>query len=114
MVIGESLAGVPVATLHRQPIRDWGRIVKRAMDVGISAVLLFLLAPLLAGLALAIRLDSPGPALFRQPRQGFSDNVFELLKFRTMRHDPEAPLRAGPRQRWPRHGARALAAPHQP
>ena len=92
MVIGESLAGVPVATLHRQPIRDWGRIVKRAMDVGVSALLLFLLAPLLAGLALAIRLDSPGPALFRQPRQGFSDDVFELLKFRTMRHDPGAPF----------------------
>ena len=49
MVIGESLAGIPLATLHRQPIRDWGRIVKRAMDVGISALLLFLLAPLLAG-----------------------------------------------------------------
>jgi putative colanic acid biosynthesis UDP-glucose lipid carrier transferase len=54
--------------------------------------MLFLLAPLLAGLALAIRLDSPGPALYRQPRQGFSDDVFELLKFRTMRHDPGAPF----------------------
>jgi Undecaprenyl-phosphate glucose phosphotransferase len=92
MVIGESLAGVPVATLHRQPIRDWGRIAKRAIDVGVSAALLFLLAPLLAALALAIRLDSPGPALFRQPRQGFKDDVFELLKFRTMRHDPAAPF----------------------
>ena len=92
MVFGENLAGVPVATLHRQPIRDWGRIAKRAMDVGLSAVLLILLAPLLAGLALAIRLDSPGPALFRQPRQGFNDKAFELLKFRTMRHDPGAPF----------------------
>jgi polysaccharide biosynthesis protein PslA len=88
MVISESLAGVPVAILHRQPIRDWGRIVKRTLDLAVSALMLFLLAPLLAGLALAIRLDSPGPALFRQPRQGFSDDVFELLKFRTMRHDP--------------------------
>jgi Undecaprenyl-phosphate glucose phosphotransferase len=92
MVLGESLAGVPVATLHRQPLRDWGRIIKRGLDIGVSAVMLFLLAPLLAGLALAIRLDSPGPALFRQPRQGFSDDVFELLKFRTMRHDPGAPF----------------------
>jgi Undecaprenyl-phosphate glucose phosphotransferase len=92
MVIGESMAGIPVATLHRQPIRDWGRIAKRVIDVGVSAVLLILLAPLLAALALAIRLDSPGPALFRQPRQGFKDNVFELLKFRTMRHDPAAPF----------------------
>jgi Undecaprenyl-phosphate glucose phosphotransferase len=92
LMIGESLAGVSVATLHRQPIRDWGRIVKRALDIGVSALMLFLLAPLLAGLALAIRLDSPGPALYRQPRQGFSDDVFELLKFRTMRHDPGAPF----------------------
>jgi Undecaprenyl-phosphate glucose phosphotransferase len=90
MVIGESLAGVPVATLHRQPIRDWGRIAKRAIDVGLSLVLLFLLAPLLAGIALAIRLDSPGPALFRQLRQGFNHDSFVLLKFRTMRHDPSA------------------------
>ena len=65
IVLGESLAGVPVATIHRQPIRDWGRIAKRAMDVGLSVVLLFLLASLLAAIALAIRLDSPGPALFR-------------------------------------------------
>jgi Undecaprenyl-phosphate glucose phosphotransferase len=92
LVIGESLAGVSVATLHRQPIRDWGRIVKRALDLGVSALMLFLLAPLLAALALAIRLDSPGPALYRQRRQGFSDDVFELLKFRTMRHDPGAPF----------------------
>jgi Undecaprenyl-phosphate glucose phosphotransferase len=92
MVIGETLAGVPVATLHRQPIRDWGRVAKRAIDIGLSALLLFLLAPLLAGIALAIRLDSPGPALFRQARQGFNDDGFELLKFRTMRHDPAAPF----------------------
>jgi Undecaprenyl-phosphate glucose phosphotransferase len=92
MALGDSVAGVPVATLHRQPIRDWGRIAKRIIDVGVSAVLLIPLAPLLAALALAIRLDSPGPALFRQPRQGFKDDVFELLKFRTMRHDPAAPF----------------------
>jgi Undecaprenyl-phosphate glucose phosphotransferase len=92
MVIGESLAGVPVAILHRQPIRDWGRIAKRAMDIGLSAVLLILLAPFLAAIALAIRLDSPGPAVFRQRRQGFNHDAFELLKFRTMRHDPGAPF----------------------
>jgi Undecaprenyl-phosphate glucose phosphotransferase len=92
MVLVESLAGIPVATLHRQPIRDWGRVAKRAIDVGLSALMLVLLWPLLLGLALAIKLDSPGPALFRQPRQGFNDNVFELLKFRTMRHDPDGPF----------------------
>jgi putative colanic acid biosynthesis UDP-glucose lipid carrier transferase len=62
------------------------------MDISLSAILLVLLAPLLAAIALAIRRDSPGPALFRQPRHGFNHDVFELLKFRTMRHDPGAPF----------------------
>ena len=53
-----------VATI-RQPIRDWGRIAKRLMDLGVSASLLLLLALPMAVLALAIRLESPGPALFR-------------------------------------------------
>jgi lipopolysaccharide/colanic/teichoic acid biosynthesis glycosyltransferase len=57
MVLGERLAGVPVATLRRAPIRDWGRIVKRVMDVTLSAILLVALAPLLAAIALAIRWD---------------------------------------------------------
>jgi Undecaprenyl-phosphate glucose phosphotransferase len=92
LVVRERLAGVPVATIRRQPIRDWGRVMKRAMDLGVSALLLLLLALPMAGLALAIRLDSPGPALFRQRRLGFNQGEFDMLKFRTMRHDPGAPL----------------------
>jgi Undecaprenyl-phosphate glucose phosphotransferase len=92
MVMTERLAGVPVATIRRQPIRDWGRIAKRAMDLGVSAPLLILLALPMAVTALAIRLESPGPALFRQRRLGFNQGEFEMLKFRTMRHDPRAPL----------------------
>jgi polysaccharide biosynthesis protein PslA len=92
MVMTERLAGVPVATIRRQPIRDWGRIAKRAMDLGVSAPLLILLALPMAVIALAIRLESPGPALFRQRRLGFNQGEFEMLKFRTMRHDPRAPL----------------------
>ena len=92
LVVRERLAGVPVATIRRQPIRDWGRVLKRAMDLGASALLLFLLALPMAGLALAIRLESPGPALFRQRRLGFNQGEFDMLKFRTMRHDPGAPL----------------------
>jgi putative colanic acid biosynthesis UDP-glucose lipid carrier transferase len=92
MVIGERFAGVPVATLHRQPIRDWARLAKRAIDLAFSAALLVLLALPMLLIALAIRLESPGPVLFRQQRQGFDHGVFELLKFRTMRHDPQAPF----------------------
>ena len=92
LVVRERLAGVPVATIRRQPIRDWGRVLKRGMDLGASALLLLLLALPMAGLALAIRLESPGPALFRQRRLGFNQGEFDMLKFRTMRHDPGAPL----------------------
>ncbi|MGH6903746.1 MAG: sugar transferase, partial [Geminicoccaceae bacterium] len=92
MVIGERLAGVPIATLHRQPIRDWGRLAKRTIDLVLGATALALLALPMALIALAIKLDSPGPVLFRQQRQGCDHDVFELLKFRTMRHDPDAPF----------------------
>ena len=92
MVVRERLAGIPVATIQRQPIRDWGRIAKRVMDFGVSTLLLLLLALPMAAIALAIRLESPGPALFRQRRQGFNQGEFDMFKFRTMRHDPSAPL----------------------
>ena len=90
----DKLGGLVSATLTnpRLSIPTGDDRLRLDFDIGVSALMLFLLAPLLAGLALAIRLDSPGPALYRQPRQGFSDDVFELLKFRTMRHDPDAPF----------------------
>lgn len=67
---------------------------KRALDVACSSLALILLSPLLALVALAVRLDSPGPVLFRQKRVGQGGRVFELLKFRTMVEDAEARLAA--------------------
>ncbi len=58
----------------------------RVLDVGLSAILLIVLAPLLALIALAIRLDSRGPVLFRQRRFGRDQKPFVVTKFRTMRH----------------------------
>lgn len=58
---------------------------KRALDLGIALPLLVLLAPLMAGIALLIRLESKGPALFRQTRTGICGRAFRILKFRTMR-----------------------------
>jgi undecaprenyl phosphate N,N'-diacetylbacillosamine 1-phosphate transferase len=63
-------------------------LVKRVFDVLVSGLLLVVLAPLLAGLAAAIRLTSAGPALFRQERAGQAGRPFTFYKFRTMR--PEA------------------------
>lgn len=64
----------------------------RALDVLCSVLALFLLAPLLLSITFAIRLTSPGPALFRQTRYGLNATPFEILKFRTMESnagDPE-------------------------
>ena len=59
--------------------------LRGGLDGLVAAVLLVLLAPVLAVLALLIRLDSPGPALFRQTRTGQNGRTFRIYKFRTMR-----------------------------
>ncbi|MBM5796677.1 MAG: sugar transferase [Cyanobacteria bacterium K_Offshore_0m_m2_072] len=69
------------------------RALKRGADLVFSALLLLLLAPLLLLLALAVRLDSPGPLLFRQQRVGLGGMTFSMLKFRSMVAD--APLLGG-------------------
>ncbi len=69
--------------------------LKRFADVVLSLLLLVATAPLLIILAIAIRLDSPGPALFRQDRAGLFGRRFTILKFRSMRIDAES--QAGPR-----------------
>lgn len=61
--------------------------LKRLMDIVIGSLALLILALPLALIALLIKLDSPGPAIFRQPRHGFNNRVFDVLKFRTMRTD---------------------------
>ena len=61
------------------------RAVKRIFDISVAAVALVLLAPLLAGIAIAVRLSAPGPALYRSLRLGVGGGTFEMLKFRTMR-----------------------------
>lgn len=72
----------------------WRRFGKRAFDIVVSAIALALLAPFLIVLTIAVRLSSPGPALFRQERVGQGFRPFRILKFRTMVVD--APTRGGP------------------
>ena len=64
-------------------------VLKRALDVTVAGVALVLLAPLLLVLAALIRLDSPGPALFRQTRLGRHGRSFTMYKLRTMRSDAD-------------------------
>ena len=90
-------AGAAVPEHYAAPLSSRGARLKRALDLALGGPALLLLLPLMAAVALAIRRDSPGPALFRQHRVGCDGRVFEMYKFRTMYHQPEqaeAALRA--------------------
>jgi exopolysaccharide production protein ExoY len=65
---------------------------KRALDIGVAATALVVLAPLFVVVALAVKLSSPGPVLFRQERVGAGGRTFGIWKFRSMRVDAEAYL----------------------
>jgi lipopolysaccharide/colanic/teichoic acid biosynthesis glycosyltransferase len=67
-------------------------VQKRTFDLLFGCLFLVLLAPAMAAIALAIRIDSPGPVLFRQRRLGFNNNVITVFKFRSMRHELSDPL----------------------
>jgi exopolysaccharide biosynthesis polyprenyl glycosylphosphotransferase len=75
------------ATFAIGPARRAQIVVKSVIDRGLAAAALVMLAPLLALVALAIRLDSRGPVLFRQERTGQHGRVFWILKFRSMTTD---------------------------
>jgi exopolysaccharide biosynthesis polyprenyl glycosylphosphotransferase len=80
----------PLIELTRPGIRGGQMLVKRALDLSVSAMGLVLLAPLFALLAIAVKVTSPGPVLFRQARVGRGGDLFYILKFRSMRSDAEA------------------------
>jgi Undecaprenyl-phosphate glucose phosphotransferase len=69
---------------QRAPLRLSERIAKRALDLTVALVGIVLLTPMFLIIALAIKLDSPGPALFMQTRHGFNSKKFKIFKFRTM------------------------------
>ena len=100
---GSDLAGIPMVELIRAPITGSQRVVKNVVDRLLAAVLLVVFAPFMALVAIAVRLDSPGPALFRDQRLGFNEKPFVMLKFRTMLHDPGD---AGPPGQTPRDDPR--------
>lgn len=78
------LEGMGVLTSDPPVLSRTARAMKRCLDIGIAALALALLSPLLTLVALAVRLDSKGPALYRQLRVGRDGKRFRLLKFRTM------------------------------
>jgi Undecaprenyl-phosphate glucose phosphotransferase len=84
-----NLDGLPVIGLRESPHFGLNVFVKRTMDVVISVVALALTAPLMALVALLIKLTSPGPVFYRQERCGLNGQAFQMLKFRSMRVNAE-------------------------
>ena len=90
------VAGIPVLSVSKGELNPVQAGVKRAFDFVISALLLIVLSPAMAVIAVAIKLTSPGPALFRQRRLGLNGKPFTFYKFRTMRADAEQILKDSP------------------
>ena len=80
----ESLAGIPLIGVREPVIDGLDRLAKRTFDVAVSAVGLLFAWPLMLLIALAIKLDSPGPVIFKQQRVGENGQLFWMYKFRTM------------------------------
>lgn len=80
--------GVPVTLLADRPIRRWSAVVKRFEDLALGVLITLILLPVLVLIALAIRIDSAGPVIFRQRRHTYDNREFDIYKFRTMRWAP--------------------------
>jgi putative colanic acid biosynthesis UDP-glucose lipid carrier transferase len=81
------IAGMSVLSLAERPLKGWQSVLKLIFDKVVAAVALLLLAPLMLLIGVLIRLQSPGPALFRQERVGLNHQIFRIYKFRTMTVD---------------------------
>ncbi len=85
----EDLDGVPIINIHDVPLQGLNAVIKRALDVAVSAAGLVLLAVPFGIIAALIKLTSPGPVLYRQERMGLDGRRFTVYKFRSMYHDAE-------------------------
>lgn len=88
----EEINGIPLISIKQTTLTGMNQVVKRVFDLLVSVPAVVLLAPVWPLVSLAIRLDSPGPILFRQVRVGRHGKLFTFFKFRSMRVDAEAEL----------------------
>ncbi|MFZ2468598.1 MAG: undecaprenyl-phosphate glucose phosphotransferase [Parvibaculum sedimenti] len=81
------VGNVPFFNLYDKPLSDWDHVLKTVEDRLLAAIFLTLLSPLLLLIAVAIKLDSKGPVFFKQRRYGFNNELIEVYKFRTLKHE---------------------------
>jgi putative colanic acid biosynthesis UDP-glucose lipid carrier transferase len=88
----QDLNGVPVVGICETPFTGTNELVKRISDVVLGAIILVLISPLLIGVAIGVKLSSPGPAIFRQKRNGLQGEEIVVYKFRSMRAMDNGPV----------------------
>ena len=81
----EEVNGVPVVPLYDTPLSGINRVLKRVEDIVLSSLILLLISPVLCCIALAVKLSSPGPIIFRQTRYGMDGKPIMVWKFRSMK-----------------------------
>src|SRR5581483_44637 len=85
----EYIGQFPTIPLHRGEVPVLGIMMKRMLDIAVSSVALVLLSPVLLAIAIAVRMDTPGPIFYSSERIGKKCRVFPCMKFRTMVPDAE-------------------------
>jgi exopolysaccharide biosynthesis polyprenyl glycosylphosphotransferase len=85
----EKVGDIPLLTLQEREVHELRALAKRGLDLAVGASTLLLLTPVLAAIALLVKLDSPGPGLYRAPRVGRKGRLFLCYKFRTMHLDAD-------------------------
>ena len=85
------IGSVPMLDIFDKPINGWDSVAKRAFDIVFSIFGIVVFSPIMLATAIAIKLDSKGPVLFRQKRHGFNNEVIEVYKFRSMYADQSDP-----------------------
>jgi putative colanic acid biosysnthesis UDP-glucose lipid carrier transferase len=84
--------GVPVVGLQETPFTGTNRLVKRLSDLVLASIILVLISPVLLAIAIGVKLSSPGPAIFRQRRNGLDGEEIVVYKFRSMRTQDNGPV----------------------
>lgn len=85
----DEIAGIPLIDIRAPALDEYQRFVKRVLDLGVASLMFLFGWPVMVLIALLIRLDSPGPVIYRSRRVGENGREFDMLKFRTMREDAD-------------------------
>jgi len=89
-VVADAIDGLPLVGIQHSRLRGAAAMLKRLIDIAVSALALVILSPILLVIAILIKVSMPGPVLFRQERIGFERKAFVIYKFRSMIRDAEA------------------------